>query len=76
MWLSASGDLLHDARRDLADIGAMRYHGVALLDLKAVKAWLRKLDQLPGGCGFVGCPGVLQERAVGLRIAGRHDHQG
>ncbi len=48
MWLSACGDLLHDARRDLADIGALAYEGVRLLDLKSVKAGQRGLSGLPG----------------------------
>lgn len=52
--MSASSDLLHDARRDLSDIGALQYDGVELLDLKSVKAGQRKLDQLPGEGGLVG----------------------
>eukprot|EP00198_Chlamydomonas_reinhardtii_P003137 XP_001692473.1 predicted protein [Chlamydomonas reinhardtii] len=48
VWLSACGDLLHDVRRDLADIGALGYEGVRLLDLKAVKAGQRGLSGLPG----------------------------
>ncbi len=48
VWLSASADLLHDARRDLSDIGALQYDGVRLLDLRTVKASQRNLVQLPG----------------------------
>ena len=34
VWFSASGDLAHDAKRDFADIGALRYEPVELHDLK------------------------------------------
>ena len=34
VWFSASGDLAHDAKRDFADIGALRYEPIVLHDLK------------------------------------------
>ncbi|GFR44081.1 hypothetical protein Agub_g5241, partial [Astrephomene gubernaculifera] len=50
IWLSASADLVHDAERDLEDIGAKKYRsaGLQLLPLKSVTAGERNLSRKPG----------------------------
>lgn len=37
VWLSASSDLVEDARRDLQDIGALQYEAMKLHDLRKLK---------------------------------------